>query len=219
MKKKADKSLIEKIQKLFALGQSPNENEAAAAIKKAEALMAEYDLSIGEVNYIKEKEERKGGKKIYEWELYLFAAVCVCNNCVPASNRSRAYGRFSLAGREINVFLSLEMFRYLMDAIARAAKNECKGKGRKYAFDFKMAAAERIAEKLYEYGDRVSWAVDREKELKAITEFTKNKVSKKEVGAGYSFECVEAVRAGIKAGDNIGLHKQAGIENTILIGA
>ena len=62
MKKKADQHLIEKIQKLFALGQSPNLNEAAAVLDRAQKLMDEYDLSFGEVNYIRETTGRKGKK-------------------------------------------------------------------------------------------------------------------------------------------------------------
>lgn len=218
MKKKADRHLIEKIQKLFALGQSPNMNEAAAAIKKAEALMDEYDLTFGEVNYINETEGRKG-KKIYEWQMVLFSSVCYVNNCMAAQNRTRNYGRFSVYGREINVFLSLEMFRYLVDAIERIAKIECKGKGHKYNHDFKMAAAETIRGRLLEYGKNVSWAVDRVTEINAIEEYTKLKESKSGAGANWQFQNNRAIEAGIKAGKNIGLHKQAGIEETRLIGA
>jgi len=153
MKKKADQSLIDKIQKLFALGQSPNLNEAAAALNKAQELMDEYDLSFGEVNYINETTGRKG-KKIYEWQMVLFTAVCYTNNCIAAQNRTRNYGRFSAYGRKINVFLSLEMFRYLVDAIERIAKTECKGKGHKYNHDFKMAAAKTIHHRLWNMGKR-----------------------------------------------------------------
>ena len=218
MKKKADQHLIDKIQKLFALGKSPNLNEAAAALGKAQELMDEYDLSFAEVNYINETTGRKG-KKIYEWQTVLFAAVCYVNNCVAAQNRTRDYGRFSAYGRKINVFLSLEMFRYLVDAIERIAKTECKGKGHKYNHDFKMAAAKTLRDRLNEYGKKVSWAVDRETELNAIDEYTKLKQSKAPAGSNYRFENNRAIEAGIKAGNNIGLHKQAGIENTILIGA
>jgi hypothetical protein len=211
-----NESVIQKIQKLFELGKSPNLNEAAAAIKKAEALMSRYDLSFGKVNYIIENENRRG-KKVYDWELIIFTSVCLANNCAPAA--ARGFGNFSLAGRKINVFLSLEMFNYLTETVKRIAKEQCKGKGHKYNHDFKMAAAITLSDRLREYGDRVSWAVDREQEIKNINEFRKLKKAKKEAGAGFSFKEIEAIRAGDNAGRNIGLHKQTGIEETKLIGA
>ena len=109
--------IFDRIRKLFQLGNSPNMNEAAAAIKKAEALMSEHGLSFGEVNYI--KEDIPGKKRNPGWEGMLFAAVCRVNNC-----RSLSYVRTSrhggdrvgqgrrVVGREINVFLSMEMFSY-----------------------------------------------------------------------------------------------------------
>ena len=218
MKKKADEKLIAKIQKLFALSESPNLNEAVAALNKARALMDEYDLSYGEVNFINSRVKRKG-KKIYEWQMVIFYAICYANNCVSASNKSRYYGRFSIYGREINVFLSKEMFKYLLDAIERAAKKECKGKGHKYNNDFKMAAALTLNKRLMEYGAAVSWAVDRETELNAISEYINIKDDKKSAGEGYIFKETCAIKAGIKAGNNIGLHKQAGLNETKFIGA
>ena len=209
-KKKVDEKLIEKIQKLFALGSSPNMNEAAAAIRKAQELMNEYDLSYGEVNYINKREERKG-KKIYEWQMVIFITVCYVNNCLSARNRTRNFGRFSIYGRKINVFLSSEMFRYLVGAVERIAKRECKGKGQKYAYDFKMAAAEKLSERLREYGANVSWAVDRKKEIKDIDIFYKLKEDKKPVGKNYKFKNIKAINAGINAGKSISLHKQTGI--------
>jgi hypothetical protein len=86
MKKKPDEKIIEKIQKLFQLSKSPNLNEAAAALRKAEDFMEQYDLSFGEVNYIVEHEKMEG-KKVYDWKLIIWAAVCFANNCAPASSR------------------------------------------------------------------------------------------------------------------------------------
>ena len=218
MEKKCDNKLLERIQKLFQLGTSSNLHEAAAAIKKAEALMEEYGLTFGEVNYVTEFVERKG-RKINSWEMIIFAAVCFANNCVPAVNTNRFWGAYSLAGRKINVFLSVEMFRYLTEAVSRSAKAECKGRGHKYSHDFKMAAADTLRARLLEYGSRVSWAVDRDEEVKNIREFRRLKDVKKPIGHGFGFRAKDAIYAGIRAGQNIGLHKQAGIEETRLIGA
>jgi hypothetical protein len=215
-KQKVDGKILERIQKLFQLGKSPNMNEAASALRKAQALMDEYDLSFGKVNYIVEREKRPG-KKCYDWELKIFTAVCFANNCAPAA--ARGFGEFSLCGRKINVFLSIEMFNYLSDTVKRMAKEKCKGRGHKYNHDFKMAAAEALEERLNDYGERVSWAVDREEEIKNIKEFRKLPQAKKSAGENFNFEEMEAVKIGLASGKEIGLHKQTGIDEIKQIGA
>ena len=44
-----DPKIVDKIQKLLALGTSPNEHEAAAAIAKAQSLMEQYDLEMADL--------------------------------------------------------------------------------------------------------------------------------------------------------------------------
>lgn len=48
----------ERIRKLLALSESPNENEAKSALLKAQALMAEYKISEAEVRDLKLKDEK-----------------------------------------------------------------------------------------------------------------------------------------------------------------
>jgi hypothetical protein len=216
VKEKVTPDVLEKIQKLFQLGTSPNMNEAAAAIKKAEMLMEKYDLSYGEVNYIVDY-LKMPGKKCYDWMSIIWTEVCFANNCAPAS--ARGYGSFSCTGRKINVFLSKEMFNYLCETVKRMAIDQCKGKGHKYNHDFKLAAAYTLRTILRDYGDRVSWAVDRDEEIKKERYFRKLPMEKKYDGDGFIFMEAEAVHYGQEAGKNISLHKQAGIEETKLIGA
>ena len=212
--------IFDRIRKLFWLGKSPNMNEAAAAIKKAEALMSEHGLTFGEVNYV--KEDIPGKKRNPGWEGMLFEAVCRANNC-----QSLLYARASrhggnrvdqgrrVVGRDINVFLSIEMFSYLKETVNRLAKRECGGKGRTYHNDFKVAATIAIAEKLEKYGASVLWAVDRDDELKSIdgyigaVEIRKNIVGYRNGGAFDS---------GTEAGNGVNLHRQTGLEETRLIG-
>jgi len=216
MKKKVDDKLLERIQKLFALSKSNNINESTIALNKAKSLMEEYDLSYGEVQFI-EKEENRNGIKCYQWETKIFYAVCYANNCVGANNRGE--GLFCVTGRKINVFLTIEMFNYLTETIKRIAKDKCKGKGHKFNHDFKLSAAETLTEKIYKYASQVSWAVDRVKERKDINEYQKKYTPHKtKVPAPKSFN-KKAMLAGMKAAEDISLHKQAGLEETKLIGA
>ena len=56
----------ERIAKLLALADSPNEHEARAALLKARELMAEYKL------WSEETEERKTAGALSEQEVYIF---------------------------------------------------------------------------------------------------------------------------------------------------
>jgi len=216
MKKKVDDKLLERIQKLFALSKSNNINESTIALNKAKLLMEEYDLSYGEVQFI-EKVKRSKGIKCYQWETMIFYAICFANNCVGANNRGE--GLFAVTGRKINVFLTIEMFNYLTETIKRIAKEKCKGKGHKYNHDFKLSASITLKEKIYKYADQVSWAVDRKQERKDIKEYQNTyKPDKAKMPAPDHFN-KRALLAGKKAAENISLHKQAGLEETKLIGA
>lgn len=55
----SEKEVFEKIKKLMALSQSPNENEASLALKRAQKLMQEYSISMEDVTLseIDEKSE------------------------------------------------------------------------------------------------------------------------------------------------------------------
>jgi hypothetical protein len=216
MNQNDENRVIEKIQKLFQLSNSPNENEAAAALKKAEELMKQYNLTVGRVNYI-EKRLKLNHFRIPEWVNLVFVSVCYANNCQPAS--CHGFGSLSLCGRKINVFLSIEMFNYLTETVKRMAKEKCKDRGHKFNHDFKKAVAVTLSERLNEYGKRVSWAVDRDQEIKNIREYTQNPLSKKRAGENMDIEEYEAFEEGQKAGKSISLNKQTGINETGLIGA
>jgi hypothetical protein len=216
MNQNDENKVIEKIQKLFQLSNSVNENEAAAALKKAEELMKQYGLTAGRVNYIEEKLQLKK-YRVPEWEHLIFISVCYANNCQAFS--FSGLGRLSLCGRKINVFLSIEMFNYLAETVKRMAKEKCKGKGHKFNHDFKKAIALTLSERLGEYGEHISWAVDRDQEIKNIREYTQRPMSKKLVGENMDIEEYEAFKKGQRAGKSISLHKQTGINETRLIGA
>lgn len=54
----ADNKIIDKIEKLIALSSSDNENEAKAAMLKAQELMAKYEIEMSQINPDKAKERR-----------------------------------------------------------------------------------------------------------------------------------------------------------------
>lgn len=67
MQEQANRQVIERIQKLLALSQSSNEHEAALALAKAQALLAEHNLSMAEVQM------RTGVKSAYLQRHFMLA--------------------------------------------------------------------------------------------------------------------------------------------------
>ena len=73
-----------KIKKLFQLSNSPNENEAALALERAQKLMEEYNLTMSEVEGVKDagsndiidEKYNEKAKRFKKWETVLFGGVC-----------------------------------------------------------------------------------------------------------------------------------------------
>ena len=59
----ADNKIIDKIEKLIALSSSDNENEAKAAMLKAQELMAKYEILLRQYGYIDGKNFQNAGDK------------------------------------------------------------------------------------------------------------------------------------------------------------
>lgn len=90
---KLDK-VIDKVRKLLALGSSPNENEAAAAVAKAQELLAAYDLSMESIQDLKADKRTavtKGAAVVSTtegkpdgWKADLFEAIASTSDCYTA---------------------------------------------------------------------------------------------------------------------------------------
>ncbi|HWR12472.1 MAG TPA: DUF2786 domain-containing protein [Rectinemataceae bacterium] len=76
--------MIAKIKKLLALGKSPNANEAATAILKAQELMERYGVDINTVEtseIVEEELNRHVGKKPSAYEAYLMSSIARAFGC------------------------------------------------------------------------------------------------------------------------------------------
>lgn len=83
---RADRAqILEKIRKLLALSESPNEYEAALAAARARALLDKYDLSMDEVEVRAEEvllhTVSTGVNKPYLWMGHLASDVGFAFNC------------------------------------------------------------------------------------------------------------------------------------------
>jgi len=136
--------IIERIEKLLALSQSPNENEALAAAEKAQAMLAEYNLSMSDIGQIRDQTikdndlltDRAGWvkpllsqvAKLYFCGYYYqtFPAEWVKKNNLDKNNRSllagghgRVFLRHSFIGEKINIIVAKNMSEYLITTMEK----------------------------------------------------------------------------------------------------
>lgn len=115
----------DKIKKLLALAESPNEHEAKAALLKARQLMAEHKIAEAELKDV-EKQEVKDirtditcSKRRNPWIIPL-SAVIGENYCCKAY-RNHGYGRQTqntgFIGLEDDVEICVAVFKYAVDCI------------------------------------------------------------------------------------------------------
>jgi hypothetical protein len=159
MEKKEIDVVKGKIAKLIALAGSPNVHEAFAAMEKAKALMAEYNLTENKVMFTHDAFPLDT-----QWEKQLFGGVFRANNCfvLNCANEQRVYGR------EANIFLAKSMFEYLRDSIVRYAKCACES--RRESMEFKNGMTLTLCERLKV---EPSWAVDA-KEVENIKDYARS---------------------------------------------
>lgn len=125
-----DKSkLLDKIEKLMKLGASPNPAEAAAAINKAQQLMAEHNLNNHDLvaNQIGEVEIRstQSVSKPKDWEVRLISLVGKSFGCRVLwkkgySHNADYWGRFILVGPKSQLQLAEYAAVYLIRQLVKA---------------------------------------------------------------------------------------------------
>jgi hypothetical protein len=143
-----DASIVDKIQKLFAMAERAkgNENEAQVAMDKAQELLVKYNLDLATVQEHAKKSGTAAdtGKRdyakvnrsaMYEWQQQLVNTIATCNFCVHwittesqeynkryswgMEKAYRAVKRHKILGREANVAVVLNMVDYLFETIER----------------------------------------------------------------------------------------------------
>jgi hypothetical protein len=158
-------AIKKRIKKLLALSKSPNENEAVAALEKAQLLMEEYHISESECVYT--RHSIKATKRLSKWRCILSNAVAWLYYC--ETYRSVTSGEIVFYGEEFEAFMAGEMYRYLSKTIERMAKqNIRKGATLKYRNKYKLGIACQLYIRIQEMGKAASWAPQREGKLLAV---------------------------------------------------
>ena len=128
----SNKKVIDKIRKLLALAQSPNENEAAIAAAKAQELMAEYEFT--EVDLIhREINEQKfdtGRLAIPKWKMDLARFIASAYGCRWYYNTGYCFdrglpdelksnGQITFYGPELDVEIALYVYEFCSKTVER----------------------------------------------------------------------------------------------------
>jgi len=142
--------VLDKVKKLLALSKSPSESEAAAALAKANVLLAKYGLSMAEVQQEEDVQEAVllEKKRLRAWESFLVSVVCKATFTEALHYRTEAIGRILLIGREVNIVTAQELFSYLHRVIlilGRAYSPEIA-----HVDSFRQGIVQRIGERLAE---------------------------------------------------------------------
>lgn len=163
-------SVKRRVKKLLALSKSPNENEAALALKKANELMAEHKLDIGQFSEYT-RQTVKDTKRLIKWRSILANAM----ERLYATYHYviRDTGQLFFVGEELDAFMAAEMYKYLVKAVLRMTKNNIrKNAKQKFRESYREGLANRLYDRMEELGQQCSWR--NPKELEAAKEKVEN---------------------------------------------
>lgn len=120
--------IIQRLQKVMALKESPSEGEAQAATEMLERLLTQHNLSIADLEQKGQAQPAVGkkghdlGKAAFKWKLNLADAVADTFYCHPLVDYRQKTVAF--VGRPDNVESVLRTYAWLIDQIKRLATAE-----------------------------------------------------------------------------------------------
>ena len=155
--------LLDRIRKLLALSASSNENEAAMAAEKAQAMLAEHNLSMQDVKASDGDDMMKDViidntivTSSHPWRRPLGLAVARLYFCTYyyTTTRGKSTNTHSFVGADHNVMVAVVMFKYLLETIDRLARkgalNVPKSEQSPYRVAFRSACCVRLCQRIYQ---------------------------------------------------------------------
>jgi hypothetical protein len=228
-------SVIEKVQKLLALSNSSNPNEAAAAAAKANQLIDQYrlsaeDFATGEFDPLTEDSDyiyQTG--KVTPWKSILISVLTTHYGVAyfndTAYPEGRKISRFKLVGRTSDIQIARYMFAWLTMECQRLADSQAKGLGRVFVASYCEGFVRGVAEQLKASRQEVQ----KEASSSAIVKLDERlKESEKFMYAGRKLRTTRttsqrrqdplAFNAGKQQGQNIHLGQSLGTSKPKLLG-
>jgi hypothetical protein len=123
-----DSKIIDRVKKLLALSQSPNEHEAAAAAAQASRLMREHDIAESMLDTSDEPQPLQLGEEVIEdgarlatWKANIASGIAAANGCHLFTKRSGDKTALTMFGKPNAIATSRYMFAYLVATVERLA--------------------------------------------------------------------------------------------------
>ena len=216
----ADQSIIEKIQKCLALGQSPNENEAKRAMEQVSRLLTKHHLSMDDILKVKKGEINHEIilKHTYEekWKSFIIGTIATHYYCKMLLRKGRGSVEYIILGTDVNREIVRWTVDYVLESMEKITKKECKG-GSREAFKYGLAMGlyykfEEIkeAEKRgdYEGGTALMVVGLRDKAEKENNKYMNDTWSRVRTGEAYrGYSDNDNYREGKRQSENISLNK------------
>jgi hypothetical protein len=148
-------AIEERIRKLLALADSPNENEAAAAAEKAQALMLRYGIEMASIAVSGGEHVLDG--KVDRWRRMLAAAVArsaggrvvwAPDGYGRGQGKIFFYGPAGVVGGIVGLYRYLEAQLVVISAAATAGRRERRVHGRTWRNSFLLGAVGRVGQRL-----------------------------------------------------------------------
>ena len=215
-------AIEERIGKLLALADSPNENEAAAAAEKAQALMLRYGIEIAAVAASGGErlavDEHAVDGKVDPWRRMLAAAVArsAGGRVVWAPDGGRSQGKMFFYGPSGTVGGIVELYRYLeaqlvvISAAATAARRERRVHGRTWRNSFLLGAVGRLGQRLDARRAQTIEAAENSRALVLVKTAVDREIERRWPELESSGYRASVARSAYEAGSHAGKHVDLG---------
>lgn len=217
-----DKKIIDRINKLIALSQSPNANEAESAAQAAAELMQQYDVSLSQLEAGKLEDtlgeigttEGSERTQLFPWEKTLAMIIANHFNCISYRTRintSRGYyytyrHAMNFVGHESNRVTANLMYEWLRSAIYKKARHYSKQIAMQNSFAYGCVKALQAKywndKETHEANDNSLMVVDQVQQW--MDSHMNLKSGKSRAVSTYS----GAVASGMQAGKDLSLNRQ-----------
>jgi hypothetical protein len=205
--------IVEKIKKLFAMANrasnndgSSNEQEASAAMAKAQELLAKYNLDMktiqdsakrtanGEVETAKRDKQQINRSAMYTWQRTFWAGLAEANYCfhwiTPARAKTnkgadRWVKRHVILGSEANVAAVTVMGEYLTETMERLLPYTNKERLSRSAISWREGCAVRLIERIQEKMEAMKRSGFKAADGTQVTALAVVDVHEKEYAANY----------------------------------
>jgi hypothetical protein len=207
MNRNALEALKSRVRKLLALSKSDNENEAAAALEKANKLIERYDLDGKALEF--ESISVRATKRYVRWRAVIANAVSWLYGCHHYLDGPK--GVWVFTGEPLYVFMAVEMNSYLVKSAERiAGKSVRKNAKYKYRQSFKYGMADRLFDRIIELGADSAWAPYRAAKKELAQEYVKTTVRLEDIKTKKQALNAAAMRKGASLAEGVSLVRQAG---------